>query len=830
MSADLRDYAAKRDFSRTREPRGRKGESTRTDLQFVVQKHAARRLHYDLRLELDGVLKSWAVTKGPSLVPGEKRLAVHVEDHPLEYGDFEGRIPEGEYGAGEVIVWDRGTWHPEGDPRKGYAKGHLDFTLKGAKLKGRWHLVRMRRRAGQKQEGWLLIKSDDDAARSPEDPDILEEQPESVLSGRTIEDIAEQDADLPDFIEPCLAKLADSPPSGSKWVHEVKFDGYRIQVRKSGDKVALLTRKGLDWTEKFGSLPKAFNRISARSAVIDGEMVVEQASGASSFAALQAALKEGRFGELRYYAFDLLFRDGADLRDRPLLERKKQLSEILAGLPEASPIRLSEHFETEGATLLKHACRMGLEGIVSKRIDKPYRSGRGTDWIKTKCVERREFVVIGFSPSTTTRLAIGALAIGDYDRGNLRYRGRVGTGFTEETSRMLFQLLDPLRRSQPPLEEVPAGERRRGIRWVEPKVVVEVEFRTWTEAGLVRHAVYSGLREDKPAEEVTAETPARSRTANPHAHDFDESKLTHPERLLWPDVGITKLGLAEYYADIWQWIAPHIQGRPLSLVRCPEGIGQSCFFQKHAWTGIDSAIRRFRLEGEDEDSLYVEDLDGLIGLVQASVLEIHPWGSTVADLQRADRMIFDLDPGPGVSWGDIIAAASELRDLLRETGNLESFVKLTGGKGLHVVVPLRPAADWDAVKAYSQSVAEHMARRNPDRFTASIAMRTRNRRIFVDYLRNGRGATAVAAYSPRARAGAPVSTPVDWDELRAGVGPAAYTLINLPSRIRHLDRDPWAGMGEIEQTLPEPMEKGSARAAGRQVKATTKRKPRKTGT
>jgi bifunctional non-homologous end joining protein LigD len=829
VSADLRDYAAKRDFSRTREPRGRKGESTRTDLQFVVQKHAARRLHYDLRLELDGVLKSWAVTKGPSLVPGEKRLAVHVEDHPLEYGDFEGRIPEGEYGAGEVIVWDRGTWHPEGDPHKGYAKGHLDFTLKGAKLKGRWHLVRMRRRAGEKQEGWLLIKSDDDAARSTEDPDILEEQPESVISGRTIEDIAEQETDLPDFIEPCLAKLADSPPSGSKWVHEVKFDGYRIQVRKSGDKVELLTRKGLDWTEKFGSLPKAFNRISARSAVIDGELVVEEASGASSFAALQAALKEGRFGELRYYAFDLLFRDGADLRDRPLLERKKQLSEILAGLPEASPIRLSEHFETEGATLLKHACRMGLEGIVSKRIDKPYRSGRGTDWIKTKCVERREFVVIGFSPSTTTRRAIGALAIGDYDRGKLRYRGRVGTGFTEETSRMLFQLLDPLRRSQPPLEEIPAGERRRGIRWVEPKVVVEVEFRTWTEAGLVRHAVYGGLREDKPAEEVTAEKPARSKTADPPAHDFDESKLTHPERLLWPDAGITKLGLAEYYADIWQWIAPHIVGRPLSLVRCPEGIGQSCFFQKHAWAGIDSAIRRFRLEGEDEDSLYIEDLDGLIGLVQASVLEIHPWGSTVADVERADRMIFDLDPGPGLSWGDVIDAASELRDLLRETGNLQSFVKLTGGKGLHVVVPLRPAADWDAVKAYSQSVAEHMARRNPDRFTASIAMRTRNGRIFVDYLRNGRGATAVAAYSTRARAGAPVAAPVEWNELRAGVGPAAYTLINLPARIRHLDRDPWAGIGKIEQTLPEPMEKGSARAAGRQVKA-TKRKPRNTGT
>ena len=396
MSADLRDYAAKRDFNKTREPRGRKGRTTPTGLQFVVQKHAARRLHYDLRLELDGVLKSWAVTKGPSLVPGEKRLAVHVEDHPLEYGGFEGTIPEGEYGAGSVIVWDRGTWIPEGDPHKAYAKGHLDFSLNGDKLKGRWHLVRMRRRAREKQEGWLLIKSDDDAARSPEDPDILDDRPASVLSGRIIEDVGRQQTNLPSFIEPCLAKLADSPPHGGKWVHEIKFDGYRIQVRKSGDEIELLTRKGLDWTEKFGALPQAFKHVAARSAVIDGELVVEEASGASSFAALQAALKAGRFGELRYYAFDLLYRDGTDLRDRPLRERKKQLTEILAGIPEAGPIRLSESFDTEGATLLKHACRMGLEGIISKRSDKPYSSGRGTDWIKAKCVGRQEFVVIGY--------------------------------------------------------------------------------------------------------------------------------------------------------------------------------------------------------------------------------------------------------------------------------------------------------------------------------------------------------------------------------------------------------------------------------------------------
>ncbi len=827
MNADLRGYVARRDFTKTPEPRDRARRKGKPGLQFVVQKHAARRLHYDLRLELDDAFKSWAVAKGPSLVPGDKRLAIHVEDHPLEYGSFEGSIPEGEYGAGSVIVWDRGTWEPEGDPHKGYAKGHLDFALHGSKLKGRWHLVRMRLRPREKQEGWLLIKSDDEAARGPDDPDVLEELPASVISGRTIEDVAEEETRMPPFIEPCLAKLADDPPRGASWVHEIKFDGYRIQARKNGENIALLTRKGLDWTSRFGPLADAFKRVAARSAVIDGELIVEEASGASSFAGLQAALREGRFGELRYYAFDLLFRDGKDLRDEKLAERKRQLAEVLAGLPDNSPIRLSEHFKTEGATLLKHACRMGLEGIISKRIDKPYRPGRGNDWIKTKCVDRQEFVIIGYSPSTTTRRAIGALAIGDYEAGKLRYRGRVGTGFTEETARALFDQLEPLRRATPPLSEVPAGERRRGLRWVEPRLVAEVDFSTWTEAGLVRQAVYDGLREDKPAEEVTSERVVNStaKSANRSDRDFDEKKLTHPERLLWPDDGVTKLGLAQYYAEIWPWISPHVVRRPLSLVRCPEGVGQSCFFQKHAWAGISASIRRIRPAGEDEDVLYIDDLDGLIALVQASVLEIHPWGSTIEDIDRADRMIFDLDPGPGLHWADVIDAAHIVRDILRKSG-LESFVKTTGGKGLHVVAPLRPAADWDAVKAFSQSVAEHMARQDPDRYTASVALRTRNRRIFVDYLRNGRGATAVAAYSTRARSGAPISAPLDWEELSAEIGPAHFALSNLPSRLRHLDVDPWTGLAKVRQALPEPIAKEASRA----TRKSSGHNARKTGT
>lgn len=813
MRVGLRDYESKRNFRKTPEPRARKRKAAVPALQFVVQKHAARRLHYDLRLELDGVLKSWAVTKGPSLVPGEKRLAIHVEDHPIDYGSFEGNIPEGEYGAGSVIVWDRGIWIPEGDPHKGYSKGHLDFTLEGTKLKGRWHLVRMRRRPGEKQEAWLLIKSADEAARSPDDPDILEEQPASVLSGRTIKEVASLGTEMPPFFEPCLARLTEKPPEGKGWVHEIKFDGYRIQVRKGGDKVQLLTRSGLDWTDKFGPLPEAFQQINARSAVLDGELVVEDTNGAPSFAALQAALKEGRVGALIYYAFDLLFLDGSDLRSEPLKERKRRLTELLADLPKGGPIRLSEHFDTDGATLLKHVCRMGLEGIVSKRIDKPYHSGRNGDWLKSKCLLQQEFVVLGYSPSTTTRRAIGSLALGDYDNGKLRYRGRVGTGFTEEISRELYKLLEPLRVDQSPLERIPPGERRRGLRWTQPKVVVEIEFRAWTEAGLVRQASFVGIREDKPAEEVTAEVGSGSKDIP--FREFDEKKLTHPERLLWPDVGITKLGLAQFYAEIWPWIRPHIVNRPLSLLRCPEGVSQPCFFQKHAWAGLDPSIRRIRLPGDDEDSLYIEDLDGLIALAQASVLEIHPWGSTIKDSERPDRMTFDLDPGPGVPWDRVLEAARGLRALLLELG-LESYVKTTGGKGLHVVVPIRPAADWDSVKVFSQSVAEFMARRNPDRFTASLSKRSRSRRIFVDYLRNARGATAVAAYSTRARPGAPVSTPISWDELSAEIGSMHYAVSNLPARLSHLDSDPWAGIGSSDQELPKPIgEKGIGKPIGK---------------
>jgi bifunctional non-homologous end joining protein LigD len=832
VSVDLRDYTTKRDFSKTSEPRGARSKTTGDNkLTFVVQKHAARRLHYDLRLELDGTLKSWAVAKGPSLVPGEKRLAIHVEDHPLEYGSFEGNIPAGQYGAGSVIVWDRGTWLPDGDPHKGLAKGHLAFDLDGSKLKGHWHLVRMKRRPKEKQESWLLIKSDDAAARDQKAPDILDEKPNSIVTRKSVEAVAKSGAGaaVPSFIEPCLAKLSDKPPTGKSWIHEIKFDGYRIQACKGGDKVALFTRSGLNWTGKFGALSEAFKAISASSAVIDGELVVEKHNGIPSFSALQVTLKDGRDEELRYYAFDLLSRDGKDLRQLPLSKRNKQLHEVLSGLPEDSPIRISEHLSFDGKAVLDQACRMGLEGIVSKRIDRPYRSGRGGDWIKSKCTHSDEFVVIGYSASTTTRRAIGSLALAQYDKGRLVYRGRVGTGFSEEQTAALFKKLEPLKRSTPPLDYLPPEEKGRGLRWTEPHIVADIEFRNWTNGGLISHSVFRGLRDDKAASEATSEERMPATAHAPRLPEFDDSKLTHPERLLWPDAGVTKLGLAQFYAEIWSWIAPHIVRRPLSLLRCPEGISETCFFQKHAWAGLDSSIKKIRPPGDDQDILYIEDFDGLLGLVQASVLELHPWGSLIDDIERPDRITFDLDPGPGLQWTDVIEAAHEVRSALSKDG-LESFVKTTGGKGLHVVVPLHPGADWLAAKEYARTIAEHMAALKPGRYTASMAKRSRNRRIFIDYLRNARGATAVAAYSTRARDGAPVSTPIGWEELNSGVGPAHYSVSNLTTRLHHLSDDPWAAFSELRQTLPAPTKKGGARPSKGRTKKNSAHKPSKQGT
>jgi bifunctional non-homologous end joining protein LigD len=879
----LQTYRAKRNFAVTPEPRG--GRAKKTGHQFVIQKHAARRLHYDLRLELDGAMLSWAVTRGPSLVPGEKRLAVQTEDHPIEYNTFEGTIPQGEYGGGTVMIWDRGRWHPEGDPRAGLKKGRLSFTLEGEKLSGAWHLIRLRGRPNDKKANWLLIKSGDEAARTPKDPDILEEMPLSVVSGRSIPEIAEgkgrkrvwhsnrrvkenvkagatsgnQPAAprrapkarsarragetkkaarktkakskkarsggdlLPDFVPPCLASLSERAPDDPNWIHEIKFDGYRIQARLDHGDVKLMTRKGLDWTERFPTIAAAIAELPAEQLLIDGEVVSGDENGISSFSHLQQDLSDGRTDRLVYYAFDLLHLDGGDLAGTPLIGRKEALEGLLSGLPADGLVRYSGHFQEPGPVLLRHACEMTLEGIISKRSDAPYRSGRNADWLKTKCADSQEFVVAGYAPSSVDAKAIGALILGYYESGELRYAGRVGTGYSHKVARDLWQRLQPLRIAKPPFKVPKEETAARNARWVEPSLVIEADLRGWTHGDRIRQASFKGIREDKPAKEVTREvkamptdrrkvaassakasavrSPARQAAKATAGSAPYTVRLTHPDRIYWDDAGVTKQGLADYYVGVWDWISPHVAGRPLALVRCPEGATAACFFQKHARAGVDSERLRLVKEPDGDHVITIEDLDGLISLVQAGVLEIHIRGTTVDRLETCDRLVFDLDPGPGVTWADIVAAARDVRQRLADL-DLVSFLKTTGGKGLHVVVPCKPTP-WDDAKAFARGIAEAMTADDPARYTASVRKNTRHGRIFVDYLRNSREATAVAPYSTRARPGAPVSTPISWEELGAQTSANRYTVLNLHQRLARLRRDPWTDIGKTKQPLPK---------------------------
>ncbi len=837
--ASLKRYREKRDFARTSEPKPdpKPKQEAGGPLRFVVQKHAARRVHYDLRLELDGVLKSWAVTRGPSLVVGDKRLAVHTEDHPIDYLEFEGNIPRGQYGAGAMIVWDRGYWMPQGDARKALHKGHLEFALAGQRLNGRWHLVRIRPRPGEKTEPWLLIKAEDEFARAAADPAIIEEETTSFLSGRTTEELAAQGelrADhagrakvvrarkavgpmveavrgarkgiLPPFLEPSQALTAERPPTGEKWVHEIKYDGYRIQARIDGKSIKLLTRKALDWTERFPRLVTALRGLQLASGWIDGEIVVEDSAGMPSFNLLQAAISEGHDERLRYFVFDLLYCEGFDLTKASLLDRKTLLEQIVENLPANSPIRYSEHLAQDGPTMFEHACRLGLEGIVSKRADLPYRPGRGDHWIKTKSVLRQEFVIVGYTPSTAETKSIGSLALGYYRDGEPYYAGNVGTGYSIQQAKLLRKELEKLQVAKPKFAQaLPAGLDKT-LRWVEPKLVGEVEFRGWSTDTLVRQASFKGLREDRPAQEIELEV-APQRTAANQRKEASASgqwagiRLTHPERILWPQTGVTKQGLAEFYTEIADWILPHVAGRVLSLVRCPSGVAEKCFFAKHAWAGISDVVRRVDVGEGEEPMLVLDDLAGLITLVQASVIEIHPWGSTFSRLEQPDRLIFDLDPGEDVPWSAVIEAAREVRARLADLG-LVSFVKTSGGKGLHVVVPITPGPDWDHAKAFTKSIADAMAKQKPDRYLAFMTKKARRGRIFVDYLRNGRGATAVGPYSPRALPEASVSTPLDWDELSEGIRPDHFKIDNLRQRLDVLKQDPWHEIGKVKQKLP----------------------------
>ena len=836
----LETYNRKRDFTKTSEPKGRTSRRKAASIgnSFVIQKHDARRLHYDFRLELDGVLKSWAVTKGPSLVAGEKRLAVQTEDHPLDYGDFEGTIPKGEYGGGTVIVWDKGSWTAIGDPHRGLTKGHLEFELHGKKLGGRWHLIRMAGKPREKRENWLLIKGDDDAARPEGAPDILEERPESAKTGRIIDEVegekpgwssktgkidrgptrtgngslgttsdktapetdrepvdpsslkGARKAALPVFVEPALATLVSKPPKGKRWLHEIKFDGYRLEIRIEAGRIKLLTRSGLDWTQKFGKgIVGAFKALPVGSAIIDGELVVEPAAGASDFSALQADLSEGRSDRFVFYAFDLIHLDGYDLTVCPLISRKELLRKIIPS--ETGILRFSSHFDENGDLLLSHACRLSLEGIVSKVADDPYRSGRSKTWVKSKCSSRQEFVIGGWVPSTTSRNAIGSLVLGVYEHGKLEHVGRVGTGYTHTVAEQLFKRLSRLKAEESPFASKLTAEEHRGVRFTRPDLVAEVEFRAWTADGHLRHASFRGLREDKNPLDIVRETPKSAGKASAGKPARSSVSLTHGDRLYWPDEGVTKTGLADYYTEVWRYMGPFVVGRPLALVRCPNGIGGQHFFQKHAWKGMNRNIALAKDPRDEEPYVSINDLNGLIGLVQAAVLEIHPWGSMVGNWEKPDTIIMDLDPGPNVAWTEVVAAAEETGERLKRAG-LVPFVKTSGGKGLHIVCPLVAKAEWPAVKAFTKGIADAMAADSPDRYVSTITKSKRRGKILVDYLRNQRGSTAVAPYSTRARPGAAVSMPLSWEELNSAIGPDYFTVLNVSSRLAAFRSDPWA--------------------------------------
>ena len=835
---NLAEYRRKRNFARTPEPEGK--PRRKHGYSFVVQKHAASRLHYDFRLELDGVLLSWAVPKGPSLDPADKRLAMQTEDHPVEYGGFEGVIPKGQYGGGTVLLWDRGTWEPIGDPREGLRKGKLEFLLHGEKLRGSWTLVRIRGRdAREGGKPWLLMKHRDVEVRPAAEYDITEDRPESVASGRAMDEIArdrdrvwhsnrsasEQEpapapergrrsrrkprdlpavpgahrAPLPENVEPQLATLVKEPPRGDGWLHEMKLDGYRILTRVEKGRARLWSRNGKDWTERFPTIARAVEALAVPTAILDGEVAMVLADGRTSFNALQNAHDKAAAGELAYFVFDVPYLDGWDLTAATLEERKKVLEGLLAG--STRPLRYSEHVVGSGDEFFQQACRYKLEGIVSKKRDAPYTPGRTRTWLKLKCQQEQELVIGGFTEPEGQRSGLGALLLGVYDDGKLRYAGKVGTGFSVKVAEDLRRKLDRLaQRTNPFGAKVPDMARAH---WVKPELVANVTFGEWTPDGRLRHPSFKALREDKAASEVVREKPAAppARGADPLA--IEGVRMTHPERVLYPEPGITKRELAAFYVSIAEWILPHLVDRPTTLVRCPEGLGGECFYQKHVGTWAPPSLRRVKIQEKRKvgDYLVVDDLPGLVGLVQIGILEIHTWNSRVEHLEQPDRLVFDLDPAEDVPWPAVIAAARVVRARLEDHG-LASFVKTTGGKGLHLVVPITYGRSWEDCLAFSRSVAEELVREAPEAFVAVMSKARRPGRIYIDYLRNQRGSTSVAAYSTRAKPGAPVSTPLTWDELRPDIESTHYTVANLSRRLASLRADPWAGYAETRQRLP----------------------------
>jgi bifunctional non-homologous end joining protein LigD len=832
----LARYNAKRDFAKTAEPKGEFAPGN--GHSFMVQKHDATRLHWDLRLELDGVLKSWAVTRGPSLDPGEKRLAVRTEDHPLSYATFEGTIPKGEYGGGTVMLWDRGTWASvKGkDPRKTLAEGHLHITLDGERMKGEWLLIRLKPRGKERNENWLLRKIDDAHAGGTDT--LTEEALTSISTGRTMQEIAEgarprksspargggarrQPRDggvsrsrkgdtpppgarapatspyraglkrMPAFAEPQLCTLVDSVPTGSGWMHEVKYDGYRALVAVGSGKAKVFTRNGLDWTDKFSRIAEAAAALPVASALIDGE-IVSFKDGRPDFATLKDAISSG--GAMTLFAFDLLQVDGEDLTGLPNVQRKERLRAIL---PADSAIQFAEHILGPGETLFARMCAEGLEGIVSKRADAPYKGRRTKAWLKTKCIQRQELVIVGWTPSDKKR-GFRSLLLGVNGPDGLTYAGKVGTGFDAKRMEELSEQLAALAQDAPTVAAPRAAVR--GARWVRPVLVAEIAYTEVTPDKVLRHPSFLGLRGDKPAAEVVAERPVPA--PEPAAPPI---KVTNRDRVIFPESDVTKGELADYYQLIAPAMLPWVGGRPVSLVRCPQGRGKKCFFQKHDAGTFGEHVHHVPVrekDGHEEDYLYIDSAAGLVACVQMGTIEFHGWGSTVAHLERPDRLVFDLDPDEGLDFGDTKRAAEHLKNQLAELG-LTSFAMVSGGKGVHVVVPLKPQAEWPVVRDFAERFARALSAAEPNRFLAVMTKAKRKGKIFIDYLRNGRGATAIMPYAARAREGAPVAAPVSWTELRNLDSAHPWSVRDGKTLLARANSRALQGWGVADQTLPD---------------------------